>query len=79
VLADLVTDESDVNVTLFSSLNKSGVGDVAEVLHGWAASPEVAEALAAAQAAQAAAEATPEHWDDKDEGDASAASPHDQA
>ena len=27
------------------------VGDVAEVLHGWAASPEVAEALAAAQAA----------------------------
>ena len=42
-------------------------------------SPEVAEALAAAQAAQAAAEATPEHWDDKDEGDASAASPHDQA
>ncbi|TXH38598.1 MAG: YihA family ribosome biogenesis GTP-binding protein [Burkholderiaceae bacterium] len=79
VLADLVTDEADVNVTLFSSLNKSGVGDVAEVLHGWAASPEVAEALAAAQAAQAAAEATPEHWDDKDEGDASAASPHDQA
>ncbi|MBP7133246.1 MAG: YihA family ribosome biogenesis GTP-binding protein, partial [Aquabacterium sp.] len=51
VLADLVTDESDVNITLFSSLNKSGVGDVAEVLHGWVASPEVAEALAAAQTA----------------------------
>lgn len=48
VLADLVTEESDVNITLFSSLNKSGVGDVAEVIHSWAASPEVAEALAAA-------------------------------
>ena len=47
VLADLVTEESDVNVTLFSSLNKSGVGDVAEVLHSWVASPEEAEALAA--------------------------------
>ena len=79
VLADLVTDEADVNVTLFSSLNKSGVGDVAEVLHGWAASPEVAEALAAAQAAQAAAEAAPDDWDGDDGRDAPSAPEADQA
>lgn len=50
VLGDLVTEEADIGITLFSSLNKQGVGDVAEILHGWAASPERAQALAAAHA-----------------------------
>ncbi len=76
VLADLVTDEADVNVTLFSSLNKSGVGDVAELLHSWAASPEVAEALAAAQAAD---ETAPDDWDGEDDRDAPSAPEADQA
>lgn len=35
VLGDLSTDEADVSMSLFSALNKSGVGDAAEVLHGW--------------------------------------------
>jgi GTP-binding protein len=48
VLADLATDEADIGITLFSSLNKSGVGDAAMTLKGWAATPEVAQALAEA-------------------------------
>ncbi|MGE5864673.1 MAG: ribosome biogenesis GTP-binding protein YihA/YsxC [Rhizobacter sp.] len=35
VLGDLSTDEADVSMSLFSALNKSGVGDAAEVLHSW--------------------------------------------
>ncbi|HMY99115.1 MAG TPA: ribosome biogenesis GTP-binding protein YihA/YsxC [Burkholderiaceae bacterium] len=35
VLAELATDSSDVGIALFSALNRQGVGDVAEVLHGW--------------------------------------------
>lgn len=34
-LADMTTDEADVNVALFSALKKSGVGDAAALLHGW--------------------------------------------
>ena len=34
-LAELVTDASDVSVTLFSALKKQGVGDVAQILHEW--------------------------------------------
>ena len=34
-LGDMTTDEADVGVTLFSALNKTGVGDAALVLHGW--------------------------------------------
>ena len=34
-LAELTTDEADVNVALFSALKKSGVGDAATLLHGW--------------------------------------------
>jgi GTP-binding protein len=34
-LAEIVTDEADVGVALFSALKKSGVGDAARVLHGW--------------------------------------------
>ncbi len=56
VLAELATDEADIGVALFSSLNKSGVGDVSNILHSWALPAEVAEALAAAQA-QAEAQA----------------------
>ena len=35
VLAEAITDEADVQVALFSALKKSGVGDAAQVLHGW--------------------------------------------
>jgi GTP-binding protein len=35
-LGELTTDEADVGVTLFSALAKTGVGDAATVLHGWA-------------------------------------------
>src|SRR6185369_1083987 len=34
-LADFVTDDSDVGVTLFSSLNRTGLEDVAETLRSW--------------------------------------------
>jgi len=34
-LGDIVTDEADVGVTLFSALKKQGVGDAAKVLHSW--------------------------------------------
>jgi GTP-binding protein len=36
VLGEMATDEADVGVTLFSALDKTGVGDAAMVLHGWA-------------------------------------------
>lgn len=52
VLAELSTDESDINLTLFSALNKTGVGDVSRTLQSWALSPEDAQALAAAQEAE---------------------------
>ena len=39
VLAGTVTEDADVGVTLFSSLRRIGVEDVAEVLHGWIAAP----------------------------------------
>jgi len=35
VLGEIVTDESDVGIALFSALKKVGVGDAARVLHGW--------------------------------------------
>jgi GTP-binding protein len=35
VLADYVTDDSDVGVTLFSSLRRVGIEDVAEQLLAW--------------------------------------------
>ncbi len=35
VLGDIATDESDVQVAMFSALKKSGVGDAAKVLHAW--------------------------------------------
>lgn len=34
-LGEMTTDEADVGVTLFSALDKTGVGDAAMVLHGW--------------------------------------------
>lgn len=57
VLANLATEEADIGITLFSGLKKTGVGDVAETLQGWAAPAEVAQALAAAAAAAAEQEA----------------------
>jgi GTP-binding protein len=35
VLAELATDAADVGITLFSALNRQGVGDVAEVIRSW--------------------------------------------
>ena len=35
VLAEVSTDASEVSVTLFSALKKTGVGDAARVLRGW--------------------------------------------
>ncbi|KQW01353.1 ribosome biogenesis GTP-binding protein YihA/YsxC [Rhizobacter sp. Root1221] len=40
VLGELSTDEADVSMSLFSALKKSGVGDAAQVLHGWTHSQE---------------------------------------
>jgi GTP-binding protein len=37
-LGELTTDEADVGVTLFSALNKTGVGDAAVVLRSWVGS-----------------------------------------
>jgi GTP-binding protein len=34
-LGEMTTDEADVGVTLFSALDKTGIGDAAVVLHGW--------------------------------------------
>ncbi len=34
-LAELATEDADVGVTLFSSLNRTGLADVAEALRGW--------------------------------------------
>jgi GTP-binding protein len=57
VLGELATDEADIGICLFSSLNKTGVEDAAQILKGWAATPEVAQALALAAAEAAAARA----------------------
>jgi len=35
-LGALASEQADVNVCLFSALKKSGVGDAAQLLHGWA-------------------------------------------
>ena len=35
VLADLANEQADIQVTLFSALKKTGVGDVAELLQKW--------------------------------------------
>ncbi|HEX5357775.1 MAG TPA: ribosome biogenesis GTP-binding protein YihA/YsxC [Aquabacterium sp.] len=51
VLADLATEEADIGIALFSSLKKIGVGDAAQMLKEWAATPELAQALAAAHTA----------------------------
>ena len=34
-LGEIVTDQADVGVALFSALKKVGIGDAARVLHGW--------------------------------------------
>lgn len=67
VLADLATDEADIGVALFSSLNKSGVGDTAELIHSWALSPEEAQAMAAEAAALAEASAAAAAAEDLDQ------------
>jgi GTP-binding protein len=56
VLAELASDEADIGVALFSSLNKTGIGDVSGMIHGWALPAEQAEAIAAEAAAAIAAD-----------------------
>lgn len=51
VLAEVSTESADIGVTLFSALNRQGLGDVAETLHGW--TRPVARDEAEAQAAAA--------------------------
>jgi GTP-binding protein len=47
VLSELASEEADIGVTLFSSLNKTGLADVSTILNSWALPAERAEALAA--------------------------------
>jgi len=68
-LADLATDEADIGVAVFSSLNKTGVGDAAELIQGWALSPEEAQAIAVQAAAEAEARAAAEAAAAADEAD----------
>jgi GTP-binding protein len=35
VLAQLATDDADLSLSLFSALSRRGLGDAAQVLHGW--------------------------------------------
>lgn len=35
VLGQLATDDADLSLSLFSALSRRGVGDAAQVLHGW--------------------------------------------
>ena len=55
-LAGMTTENSDVAVTLFSALKKSGVGDVAQALHVWAHSARVPAPVPAPSTALAAVE-----------------------
>ncbi len=57
VLSELASDEADIGLTLFSSLNKSGLADVSNTLNSWALPAEQAEALAAEALLAAAARA----------------------
>lgn len=66
-LADLVTDDSDVSVTLFSSLNRQGLEDVAEVLREWV---PVAGGAVAADAGEPADHGVDAQADDPDRVDA---------
>ena len=56
VLAALAEDEADIGVTLFSSLSRQGLADVAEVLHGWRAVAAAPDEEIGASAALPAAE-----------------------
>ncbi|MBL8279960.1 MAG: YihA family ribosome biogenesis GTP-binding protein [Pelomonas sp.] len=50
-LSGMTTEDSDVAVTLFSALKKSGVGEVALALHEWAHAPKPAPETAEATSA----------------------------
>lgn len=68
-LAEMSTDVSDIGVTLFSALNKTGIGDVAETLQSWAAPDDVAQkfaALAAQMASQDEEDFEDDGYDDND-------------
>ena len=39
VLGQLATDDADLSLALFSALSRHGVGDAAQVLHGWVHAP----------------------------------------
>jgi GTP-binding protein len=52
VLGQLATDDADLSLSLFSALSRRGVGDAAQVLHGWvhpvASKPESSDPSGAA-------------------------------
>jgi GTP-binding protein len=54
VLAEVTTEASDIGVTLFSALNRQGLGDVAEALYGWTHGGTATSAVAAVDAADPA-------------------------
>jgi GTP-binding protein len=41
-LESLASDEADLSLSLFSALNRQGLGDTAELLHGWVRNPRQA-------------------------------------
>lgn len=45
VLAVAATEQADIGITLFSALNKSGVADAAQVLHGWVGAQRAGNAV----------------------------------
>jgi GTP-binding protein len=52
-LGEIATEQADVNVALFSALKKSGLGDAAQTLYGWAHAPAARtsyEAVASSEA-----------------------------
>ncbi len=48
LLGEGATGESDIGVALFSALARTGLGDVAETLHGWVDAPAAASTPAPA-------------------------------
>ncbi len=58
VLGEFVTEASDIGVTLFSSMRRVGIEDVAEQLHGWMKTKAPAPAAVEGEEAVAAAAGT---------------------
>ncbi|MDM4767842.1 ribosome biogenesis GTP-binding protein YihA/YsxC [Pelomonas sp. SE-A7] len=59
-LGAIVTEESDVSITLFSALKKQGVADVAHILHQWVHLPRAIVGEAEPAAASESGEVSPD-------------------